>query len=191
MTGHFRATPVPQEHRSHHFMTLAWGETKCHFLDFRRFARMKAVDVASQAGALGGFHPRLGFFQCPPKLLRDQRALMQGATSTPRISWLLRYGQKTGVGNYLANEALGRLELSPFSPCKDEEEALRVLRTCQRLARQSYRAGGTSFGIGYFRIDGRPGTFSHRLRFYRNPETPRVWFRNRSVYSYFSPEDRR
>lgn len=184
MTGQFRAAPVPRPYRRHHFMTLQWGKTACHFLDFRRFARIRAAKLDSPC-ALGGFHPREGFFLRPPAELRAQRTLMKGSPSTPRIAWLLQHGQRTGVGTYLANEALGHLSLSPFQPCETEEEAIRILRACQRLARESYRAGGTSFGIGYFRLDGSEGTFSRRLRYYQNPRTPRIAFRNRSVYSYF------
>lgn len=185
MTGQFRLAPVPPEYEQHHFMSLAWDTAECCFLDFRRFARAKS-SLPSDHEALGGFDPETGFtLRCPAAIAR-QLPKLQGYLSTPRIRWLLRHGHRTGIGNYLANEALGRLALSPFEPCRDETEALEILRMCQRLAKLSYRAGGTSFGIGYFRLDGSEGTFSKQLAFYKNPRTNRTIFKNRTVYSNFT-----
>ena len=185
MTGQFRTSLVPKEHRRHHFMTLQWGQIQCHFLDFRRFSRVRA-EQPDHGDALGGFHPRRGFYLHPLARVPATSPVMKGATTTPRISWLLRHGKQTGVGNYLANEALGRLNLSPFFPCRDPKEALTILKMCQHVARQSYRAGGTSFGSGYWRLNGSKGRYAKQLRFYQNPALTRLVFRDRSVYSRFS-----
>lgn len=185
MTGQFRLGPVPPEYRQHHFMSLTWDRAACYFLDFRRFARAKTTPPNPHE-TLGGFNPDAGFRISSPSAIAEQLSSMQGYLSTPRIRWLLRYGHRTGIGNYLANEALGRLKLSPFEPCQSTEEALHVLKMCQRLAKQSYQAGGTSFGIGYFRLDGSEGSFAKQLAFYRNPNTIRTMFYNRTVYSNFS-----
>jgi formamidopyrimidine-DNA glycosylase len=185
MTGQFRLAPVPSEYRQHHFMSLTWDTVECCFLDFRRFARAKPLPP-SNLEALGGFDPKTGFRLQSPITIARQIPKLQGFLSTPRIRWLLRHGHRTGIGNYLANEALGRLALSPFEPCRDAREAMKILGMCQRLAKLSYRAGGTSFGIGYFRLDGSEGTFSKQLAFYKNPRANRTLFHNRAVYSNFS-----
>ena len=185
MTGQFRIGSIPKRHRSHHLMTLSWGKSDCFFLDFRRFSRVRSV-LPPGGMALGGFDPAHGFFLRSARNLLQGLPALTGLRSSPRITWLLRHGATTGVGNYLANEALGRLDLSPFAPCRDEDEALRILRMCQQLAQRSFRAGGTSFGIGYFRLDGSEGKFSQRLAFYKNSSVRRTTFRNRSVYSRFT-----
>lgn len=185
MTGQFQLSPVVPLHQRHHFMTLEWQGTRCHFLDFRRFARCRPEKVLP-LGALGGFHPGKGFFVAPPAQLRTALVTqLRGYSTMPRISWLLRHGRQTGVGNYMANEALGRLGLSPFHPCESESEALELLKACQVVARRSFNRGGTSFGIGYFRLDGTAGRFTEELQYYRHPAVPRVMFRNRPVYSHF------
>lgn len=185
MTGQFRIQDVPEKYRDHHFMTLSWGKNKCFFMDFRRFSRVH-VGLRPNETALGGFDPKHGFFLRSGRDLTQGLPMLTGIQSTPRIAWLLRHGPTTGVGNYLANEALGRLNLSPFDPCLNENEALRVLRMCQRLAQRSFQAGGTSFGIGYFRLDGSEGQFSRQLAFYKNESIRKSTFRNRSVYSRFT-----
>jgi formamidopyrimidine-DNA glycosylase len=189
MTGQFRFAPVPRENRQHHFLSLTWGSTECCFIDFRRFARVK-TEVPNNSDALGGYVPGAGLVLRTPAETARQLVALPGYQSTSRIAWLLRHGHRTGVGNYLANEALGHLALSPFEPCHDAREALRILRKCQHLSKQSYRAGGTSFGIGYFRLDGSEGRFSERLLFYKNPGVRRTLFQNRGVYSDFTPPTR-
>lgn len=187
MTGQFRTEPVPQNHRRHHFMTLRWGRTRCRFLDFRRFSRAR-VGSPEREAALGGFDLQTGLYLRPPESCSSK--IMTGATTSPRMAWLLRHGKLTGIGNYLANEALGRLDLSPFSPCRSAAEGLTILRMCQRIARESYCAGGTSFGIGYWRLDGTEGGYAKQLQFYQNPKIERSLYRNRSVYSRFSPRSK-
>lgn len=187
MTGQFRLGVVPLKYRQHHFMSLTWDRAACYFLDFRRFARTKSTPPDPHE-ALGGFNPDTGFVLRSPGAIAQQLPTLQGYLSMPRVRWLLRYGHRTGIGNYLANEALGRLKLSPFEPCQNTDEALDILKMCRRLAKLSYQAGGTSFGIGYFRLDGSEGAFSKQLAFYKNPKTKRTMFHNRAVYSNFSAD---
>jgi formamidopyrimidine-DNA glycosylase len=189
MTGQFRIAPVPREYRRHHFLSLIWDTTECCFIDFRRFARVKA-EPPNNSAALGGYLPGRGLVLRAPTEIARCLPMLPGYQSTSRIAWLLRHGHRTGVGNYLANEALGRLCLSPFEPCRDARESVRILRKCQQLAKQSYSVGGTSFGIGYFRLDGSVGRFSEQLSFYKNPGTTRTLYQNRGVYSDFSPPKR-
>lgn len=184
MTGRFQMHSVPVRHRPHLLMSLRWGERECHFIDFRRFARIRC-SREPLGPTLGGYGPKAGL-QLPPAHGLRGSPIMRGATTTPRIAWLLRHGKQTGVGNYLANEALGRLKLGPFTPCRDEHEAMSLLEMCQRIAAESFRAGGTSFGSGYWRLDGTQGTYAAQLRFYLNPRIPRTVFRKRSVYTRYA-----
>lgn len=185
MTGQFQILPVKKEHRRHHFMTVHWGSTKCRFLDFRRFAKLRPGSEVPD-GALGGYVPGRGLHLTSAVNIKKALATaLKGFDRMPRISWLLYHGPRTGIGNYLANEALGHLKLSPYLPCADEAEAFRLLRACQNIAKASYRNGGTSFGIGYFRLNGTTGQFADKLKYYQNPSVPRVVFRKRPVYSWF------
>lgn len=182
MTGWFQVRPVPREYAPHHFATLVWGNRRAHFLDFRRFSRM-AINAEEHKGALGGFEPIKGFFLAPARELSVAlNHSLRGFHSRPRITWLLNHGVRTGIGNYLANEALGRLGLSPFEACRDRKEALALLTASQKLAKESFACGGTSFGIGYFRLDGSEGTFAQKLRVYRHPAARRAVLNGRPVY---------
>lgn len=183
MTGQFRQGPCSREHDKHHFMTMIWGQTTCAYYDFRRFSRLRECAGPAERLSLGGFCPDRGFFLRDLGEIGDELLKLPGLSSTPCISWLLRHGPRTGIGNYLANEALGRLGLSPYKVCKNEKEALTIFRMCQQLAKRSYDAGGTSFGIGYYRLDRTQGTFSQQLRFYKMAGMKRTLFRNRPVFS--------
>lgn len=95
------------------------------------------------------------------------------------------YANAINVHN--CNEALGRLQLSPFEPVKDFNEALEILRECGKIAQRSFELGGNSFAGGYVRFDGTLGTFANECLFYQNPKVPKTIFRGRPVYSYFLP----
>lgn len=184
MTGQFRQGIFLKKHDPHHFMSLKWGQLECAYFDFRRFSRLRLMPTKEPL-ALGGFNSGIGFVLSNLDEIGEDLIKLPGLRSTPRISWLLRHGHRTGIGNYLANEALGRLGLSPYEACGNSAEALSIFRMCQRLAVRSYKAGGTSFGIGYFRLDGKQGEFSRQLLFYGKKNVKRVLFRNRPVYSNF------
>lgn len=106
-------------------------------------------------------------------------------TRGPRISLLLESGPWTGIGNYMANEALGKLDLSPFEPFANREEFTRTVNTCLKIAAQSFVLGGNSFNGGYYRLDGSLGSFSSQMKFYQQKEIPRSVFKGRPVYSRF------
>lgn len=183
MTGLFLATALNVKQRQHRVFSLKWEHGDSHFIDFRRFSRMR-LGRRDNRSALGGYEGR--FFLKTMAELHATLPALPGFLTQPRIAWLLNHGSDTGVGNYIATEALGRLRLSPFSSCRSGGEAVRLLRECQRVARRSFRAGGTSFGIGYFQLDGKPGAFAKQLRFYKSKRVPRTIFRRRAVYSQFS-----
>ena len=178
MTGQFHLQRRLDKWKRHYFLSLTLGETTVFFADPRRFGRIQAPrDVKF---AVGGYSEKLGFWKNPkpiPPL---------GFLKKNRVSWLLDSGDQTGIGNYMANEALGRLGLSPFEPCRDEKEAILLLRKCASIASASYRKGGNSFGSGYYRLNGTEGSYASSCRFYQNLEVPRTIFRGRPVYSQFS-----
>lgn len=188
MTGHFKLGPITRKDRAHHFFTIRIGADTLHYLDFRRFSRIQ--EYAINEFSIGGYKSGRGLSLTNKARLNFIVRNLPGLKSAPRISWLLRHGRVTGIGNYLANEALGRLNLNPYKHFQNEAEAMRTLLKCQALARASYRVGGTSFGIGYYRIDGSQGTFAEQLKYYRNPRIKRREFSNRGVYSLFPIESR-
>lgn len=179
MTGQFHLTQKSGSWKRHYFLALHFKSATIYYADPRRFSRVLKPQLVTYA--LGGYDPKIGFW------LQKSPEIPKGFLTAPRITWLLNSGNQTGVGNYLAIEALGRLNLSPFVPCTDQNQARLLLRKCQEVARQSFRAGGHSFNSGYFLINGAPGSFAEHCQFYRNPKVPRHLYRGRPVFSHFIP----
>ncbi|HRK02401.1 MAG TPA: DNA-formamidopyrimidine glycosylase family protein [Oligoflexia bacterium] len=182
MTGRFQVDAPAQNWRRHCFLVLEFSNCTIYYLDPRRFGRMR-LPAKPAGSAIGGYAIETGFWrsECP--------ATPAGYLRQPRVSWLLGTGAITGVGNYMANEALGRLNLSPFAPCKHQREAESLLVECGRVAEQSFLNGGNSFspgGAGFANLGGERGNFSEFCLFYKNPKVPRISFRGRPVYSHFS-----
>ncbi|MGK5085465.1 DNA-formamidopyrimidine glycosylase family protein, partial [Bdellovibrionota bacterium FG-1] len=177
MTGQFHLRRRLDKWKRHYFLSISLGDAEVFFADPRRFGRVQTP--RDTAFALGGYSEELGFW----KITKPR--LPTGFLKKSRVSWLLDAGDQTGVGNYMANEALGRLGLSPFEPCRDEREAILLLRKCAAIASASYRRGGNSFGSGYYRLNGAEGAYASRCRFYQNPRVPRTMFRGRPVFTYF------
>jgi len=160
MTGQFHLQRRTDKWKRHYFVALSLGDAEIFFADPRRFGRVQAPrDVKF---AVGGYSEERGFWKRVPS------AVPAGFLKKSRVSWLLDAGDLTGIGNYMANEALGRLGLSPFEPCADDEEARRLLKKCAAIAAASFGKGGNSFGSGYFRLDGREGEYASHCRFYQN-----------------------
>ena len=180
MTGRFFRSPFDNRWRAHCFIELHFERCSIYYCDHRRFGRVFR-DTEAQGG-IGGFSSKRGLWFDPNPIPPT------GYKSSPRISWLINTGHRTGVGNYMANEALGRLNLSPFQPCSSEEEAVAILRECQKVARSSFRFGGNSFSAGYFRLDGTEGRFSGQCKFYGHPRVPRYLFRGRPVFTFHHPK---
>lgn len=87
----------------------------------------------------------------------------------------------------MANEALGQLNLSPFTPCKNEKEARTLLTKCRDIAAQSLRYNGSSFGSGYFLLNGDEGGYLKYCQYYKKSEIPRHIFNGRPVFTKFKP----
>jgi formamidopyrimidine-DNA glycosylase len=183
MTGQFRLVPPTGRWRRHCFAILRFSNVTVYYFDHRRFGRV-AKPRAAEEGAIGGFAPGVGFWQASAVQVPG------GFLTKPRIVWLLDSGDRTGVGNYMANEALGRMNLSPFTPCRTIGEAKRVLRKCAVIATQSIRRGGNSFGTGYFRLEGTEGAYARYCQFYQGEGVPKHLFRGRPVFSEYRPPGR-
>jgi formamidopyrimidine-DNA glycosylase len=101
-------------------------------------------------------------------------------TKKPKITEILDEGMDTGIGNYLANEGLGRAKMDPKTPFKDQDEKKYLYMTIQGIALEAYAAGGHSFNGGYIRPNGEAGHF--RPSVYGNPRYKRETFRGRTIY---------
>jgi len=172
MSGEFSAGAPSPERKRHTFLILEWKHALFHYSDYRRFSRMKLAEGPVNH-AIGGWDAKRGFHLSPA---RDLKKIVQETLGNfgrkPRITWLLEHGKITGVGNYMANDALGRLDLSPFEPVKSLEEAVKILRECQKVAAAVFRGGGGLSGV---------------LRFYEAKRAPRSLYRGRPLYTRFRP----
>jgi formamidopyrimidine-DNA glycosylase len=175
MTGRFYAESLAEKWQRHCFLELNWAGSRIYYVDPRRFGRLSIPQ--ENLYAIGGYRPDQGFW------LRSRLKVLPGYQTVPRISWLLRGGRHTGVGNYMANEALGRLDLSPFTPGTSEAEAVRLLEECQAVAQASFLSDGNSFSGGYYRLDGTQGSFIQNCQFYGSKEVPCYSFRGRPVFT--------
>lgn len=180
MTGQFHLSKTPGSWDRHYFLSIEFENGAVHFADPRRFGRV--IEPVLTEYSLGGYRVKSGFTKVKTIIVPD------GYLRIPRISWLLNHGDRTGVGNYMANEALGRLNLSPFVPCESRNEAIKILRKCRDIAQKSFQHGGNSFGSGYFLLNGDEGNYLKFCRFYQNPRVRRELFRGRPVFTKFLRE---
>ncbi|HKY62737.1 MAG TPA: DNA-formamidopyrimidine glycosylase family protein [bacterium] len=170
MSGRFGAGGPSPERRRHGFLILEWDGARFHYSDYRRFSRMK-LSEGPMNHAIGGWDPKRGLhFNPATELKRTVAEVLGNFRRKPRISWLLDHGKITGVGNYMANDALGRLDLSPFEPAASLEEAVRILRECQKVAALIFR---------------RRGELAGNLGFYEAGKVPRILYRGRPLYTRF------
>lgn len=184
MTGRFAKEKPKESFEKHVFLELGFDDCSIWYVDYRRFGRLSVTPTKECENHIGGFNEAF-FLRTRDELNSIVSNSLKDFKKIPRISWLLKHGPQTGVGNYLANEALGRLDLSPFEPCQSPEGAVNLLLECGEIARESFEEGGNSFAGGYFRLDGEPGKYDSHCRFYQAAEVPRSIFRGRPVYSKF------
>lgn len=178
MTGQFHLKRNPNFKR-HYFLGLHFENRSIYFADPRRFARVKTPSTSELI--LGGFN-KSGFWK------NSQLNIPDGYLKIPKVTWLLKHGEKTGVGNYMANEALGRLDISPFTPCKSRKQAVELLQECLNIAEESFAHGGNSFATGFFLLNGTEGQYLNQCQFYQNENLNRHIFRGRPIYSRFQPK---
>jgi len=188
MTGNFQ-TKLKNGFDKHVFWTFGFSNNKViYYVDPRRFGSVslqRGVEEKARELSLGGFDGKSFKIR---ELGRIYKYLCQKMklSRTARITWLLNTGKYTGVGNYMANEALGALNLNPFKPFRNYKEVIMTLKTCQDVAKNSFSKGGFSFGGGYFMLNGESGSFEGD--FYQAPEIERQIFKNRPVYSKYRAE---
>lgn len=175
MTGSFQLIKQLGSWKRHYFLSIKVGSQTIHYADPRRFGRVSVPEISQQS--IGGYNLEQGFWK------QRKIILPNGYLKQPRITWLLSNGDKTGIGNYMANEALGSLQLSPFTPCENEHEAIAILKKCRDIAAMSFRYNGNSFGNGYFLLNGDEGGYGKFCRFYRNPDIRKCLFKGRPVFS--------
>jgi formamidopyrimidine-DNA glycosylase len=202
MTGRF-SIDCPPEHEPHCFLKVHLDNGKCfHYIDFRRFSKWETFGkfYAFPAMSLGGYRNpesvsgRLRFSSgniWTNDLFGNQSytgltTWEQKFPTSDRITYLLKTGSLTGVGNYMANEALGRMNLNPFEQFDSHEEIHKVFLMCLHIGLESYEAGGNSFAGGYYRLDGSLGKYAEKCQFYQNPTVIRTVHRGRPVYSNFT-----
>lgn len=175
MTGGFTVTPSEK----HTYWAFEFGNGfSLYHQDPRKFGsvNLRKCNNDGFEMALGGYG--LGKFE----LLSYYKKHIKESDS-PRISWLLNKGPKTGVGNYMANEALGRLDLNPFKPFSSIREMIATLEECKKVASESFELGGYSFGGGYYTLNGDKGKFQGR--FYKSQQIKKQTFKGRPVYSKY------
>lgn len=178
MTGQFHMSKKPGVWGRHYFLCLHFEDCTVYYADPRRFGRV--IKPRSSDLVLGGYDSSDGLWK------QKNLTLPEGYLTKSRISWLLSNGDKTGVGNYMANEALGILKLNPFKPCRNKQEARAILKQCQVIAGRSFKFNGNSFGTGYFILNGEEGSFSQFCKFYGNKSVNKYLFNGRPVFTTFS-----
>jgi formamidopyrimidine-DNA glycosylase len=177
MTGGFQLKTPNAQWRHHCFVEFIFDSFSLYYVDPRRFSRTSLP--MAHPFSIGGFDPKIGFWT------KSKPSPPSNFEKKSRLTWLLNTGGETGVGNYMANEALGRLNFSPFEPCQSRDEAAKLLSVCTEIARESFHHGGNSFSSGYFQLDGTEGRYSEQCKFYQNPEVPRRLYRGRPIFTYF------
>jgi formamidopyrimidine-DNA glycosylase len=177
MTGRFKLeSHLTETDKKHILFTMIFREGLVHFVDYRKFFQI--------AYATEGFMVFSGF-----SLLRlvngnvevNREVHISSPSKKPKIIELLDEGKYTGVGNYLANEGLGRCNLDPRIPFKDYDEKRYIMTTIQGVALESYATGGHSFNGGFIRPNGETGYF--RPQIYGNESKyERTIFRGRPIW---------
>lgn len=187
MTGMFQITELTKEVIDKHaFITFEFEKIRVYYLDFRRFGRVTLFsDVNLELAGFDGDQ----FYTVTESEIKKMIPQLKGWQKQPKITWLLKHGTRTGTGNYLANEALGRLNLNPFTPCGNEKECIALLKKVAEVATESYEHGGNSFKGGYYRLTGERGEYFKYCQFYRNSKIPSYSFRGRPIYTLFHPPE--
>lgn len=176
MSGRFKLdSHLTETDKKHILFTMNFKEGVVHYVDYRKFFQIGYITP--------GYMIFSGF-----SLLRlingevsvNQNVHISAPTKKPKIVELLDEGKYTGIGNYLANEGLGRTGSDPRVPFKDFSEKRYVMTTMQGVALESYAAGGHSFNGGFIRPSGDTGHF--RPQVYGSSSFKREIFRGRPIW---------
>lgn len=177
MTGRFKLDEhLNDTDKRHTLFTMHMEHGKAHFIDYRKFFQIKFIPWERFL-----VMKNLSLLVCEHGSVRVNTDFHLSAPSKkPKITELLDEGKYTGIGNYLANEGLGRIGMDPKTPFKDYDEKRYLYITIQGIALESYATGGHSFNGGYIRPNGETGSFSPRV--YGHPDYKRETFRGRTIY---------
>lgn len=182
MTGRFLLKGVMKEvDYKHVILEIKTESNTIYYVDYRKFSRIKFVNNSEfnnmKKYSLGMSYDKERYFESEFETM--------GITKKPKITEILEEGKLTGIGNYLANEALGRLNINPFKPFDSLEEKKSLYKEVQKIASESFNLGGNTFNGGYIRPNGNTGNF--KCKIYGNKEI-RCKFRNRSLYTEYKNE---
>lgn len=184
MTGRFMlASHANETDQKHTIFTLSpesLFDQVILYVDYRKFGKVDLLTAAEEKlfseNALAGYSDG--------RFVRRSTKMVKPSYKKPKISALLEDGSITGVGNYLANEALGELGLNPFTPFEGIHEYSRAITKIIDVAEESYKNSGFSFNGGYALPDGRHGQY--KPKHYK--VASRSVFRGRPVYSSYQLE---
>lgn len=122
-------------------------------------------------------HPGSGFGHGPDLLdgafTAEHLASVCRSRTAPVKAVLLDQANMAGIGNYLADEALGAARIHPATPAGalDGAQLRRLYRAVLDAARSAIDNGGTSMR-DYVQLDGVTGSNQNRLRFYGRAGEP-------------------
>ena len=177
MSGRFKLDDcLTETDRRHILFTMHFHTGTVHFIDYRKFFQINFVthEFLHVFSKLSLLNLDFGLLYVEPEIH------IPGPTKKPKIVELLDDGKYSGIGNYLANEGLGRAGLDPRTPFKDYSEKQYAMKTLQGVALESYAAGGHSFNGGFIRPNGETGHFKPQV--YGNEKYKRELFRGRPIW---------
>lgn len=177
MTGRL-ITEMSEVDKRHVLFSMETNVGKVYFVDYRKFFLIRNIsDLMIEHDS------RYSLLRFVDRVTTPHNYSMLPTSRKPKIVELLSEGKYTGIGNYLANEALGRLNMNPFVPFENEIEKYRAQSECRLLALEAFEAGGNTFNGGYIRPTGKAGTF--KTKFYGIDKIKKM-FRGRPVFSNYS-----
>lgn len=176
MTGRL-ITGLREVDKRHILFSMETNVGQVYFVDFRKFFLIRNIsDTMIEKDS------RYSLLRYVDRVTTPPNYSMLPVSKKPKVVELLAEGKYTGVGNYLANEALGRLNMNPFTSFNDSVEKYRALGECRLLAEDAFEAGGNTFNGGYIRPTGKAGTF--KTHFYGNDKIKKM-FRGRPTFSNY------
>lgn len=167
MTGQLLSAGPPENHVRAHW--VLHDGAQLWLRDPRGFGRV-CVRPASGPWGLATLDA-LGPDLLDPHLDVPAVAAALSGRSAPLKALLLDQRAVAGIGNYIADEALGRAKVAPTARRVSPARASRVVVSAVRVAQESLRAGGVS-ERDYVHVDGGRGSYAESLQFYGRAGCP-------------------
>ena len=178
MSGRFKIGKYMNEVDKKHIMfTLHHPNGDLCYIDYRKFFDIKKLVEYPNFKKL---YSRSLLYLHSSRIHVNTDLDVTPITKKPKITEILAEGQHTGIGNYLANEGIGRSKMNPKTPFKDQDEKNFLYKVIQGVALESYAAGGNTFNGGYIRPNGKTGDFKPQV--YGQAGWFRETFRGRTIY---------